>query len=323
MNKFDVAVIQTGGTISSTGQISVSPDKIVASKIEETTKEIFASFGLTCQIFYPFAPKIYDSSNISPKEWQVLKEQICKLQERGVKKFLILHGTDTMCYTASALSLTLGSCTVVLTGSQRTLDDDEFDGFDNVRLSVKFLARGKKVQHGVYIAFADEVIPAPFCHKQNASGLKAFCDTRESNRGTKFDFFCGDMDLSKACLDNVEIIRLNPISKPCLKAVKDGTDFVLVFGFGSGNVPNSFKKNLKQEFKNIPNDKKPVVIAASTCEVGLKNSFLYETGLTGLSKEGFAVFSQGEFSEEFIITILAMNRQIDVLPVLSFISKKC
>ncbi|MDO4219590.1 MAG: asparaginase domain-containing protein [Synergistaceae bacterium] len=315
MDKIDVAVIQTGGTISSTGQIA-SPNKTKASQIEVKTIEIFASLGLTCHIFYPFAPNIYDSSNISPKEWQILKEQICELQKKGINKFLVLHGTDTMCYTASALFLTLDSCTVVFTGSQRTLNDDDFDGFSNICLAAEFLANGASAQIGVYVAFAGNIIPAPFCHKQNASDLMAFCDTRSNGKETKIAFPCANLDLSKANLDDVEIIRLNPISMPRIDEIKDKKKYFLIFGFGSGNMSCHFRKILVHAFKNIPNAAKPVIIAASTCEAGLKSPTLYETGIAGLSEDGFSVFSQGQFSEEFIITLASMSNQINILQIL-------
>ncbi len=313
MTNFDVAIIQTGGTISSAGETSLSPNMIKANQIEAKAKEILSLCDLTSQIFYPLAPKLFDSSDISPREWQKIKEQIRELQNEGISKFLILHGTDTMCYTASALSLAVSSCTVVLTGSQRTLEDDDFDGFDNIRLAAEFLAENDTTQNGVYIAFARDIIPAPFCHKQNASGLKAFCDTRSCADEVSLDFYSGDVDLSKANLDDVEIIRLNPISMPYFNHIMNNKKYLLIFGFGSGNVPDYFKENLKRRFANVPNCEKPKIIAASTCEKGQKASSLYNTGLESLSKDGFNVFSQGEFSEEFVITLLAFSSQIDVI----------
>lgn len=314
MRKIDVAVIQTGGTISSAGKIA-SPDKSQAAQIEGKTIEIFASLGLTCQIFYPFAPNIYDSSDISPTEWQILKEEICELQKEGISKFLVLHGTDTMCYTASALFLALSACTVCFTGSQRTLDNDDFDGFYNIHFVAEFLAKGVNVQKGVYVVFAGKIIPAPFCHKQNSSDLKAFCDTRSSGRKTKISFSHANLDLSKAELGNVEIIRLNPILMPDLSKITKR--YIIVFGFGSGNISCRFREILVHEYGKIPNSEKPVIIAASTCEIGLKTPSLYETGIAGLSKYGFAVFSQGEFSEEFIITLTSLSDQINILQILN------
>ena len=315
MTNFDVAIIQTGGTISSAGENSLAPNMAKATQIEAKAKDIFSLQGLTSQIFYPLAPKLYDSSDISPNEWQKIKEQICELQGKGVSKFLILHGTDTMCYTASALSLAVSSCTVVLTGSQRTLEDDDFDGFDNIRLAAEFLAENDTMQNGVYIAFASEIIPAPFCHKQNSNGLKAFCDTRNCADEVTLDFYSGDVDLSKANLDDVEIIRLNPISIPYSQNIMNNKKYLLIFGFGSGNVPSYFKENLKRQFANVPNCKKPKIIAASTCEKGLKASSLYDTGLESLSKDGFNVLPQGEFSEEFVIILLALSSQIEVMQI--------
>ena len=313
MTNFDVAIIQTGGTISSAGETSLSPNMAKATQIEARAKEIFSLQGFTSQFFYPLTPMLYDSSDITPNEWQKIKEQICELQNEGISKFLILHGTDTMCYTASALSLAVSSCTVVLTGSQRTLEDDDFDGFDNIRLAAEFLAENDTTQNGVYIAFASEIIPTPFCHKQNASGLKAFCDTRNCADKAIPDFCSDNVDLSKANLDDVEIIRLNPISMPYFNHIMNNKKYLLIFGFGSGNAPGYFKEKLKQQFANVPNCKKPKIIAASTCEKGQKASSLYNTGLESLSKDGFNVFSQGEFSGEFVITLLAFSSQIDVV----------
>ena len=322
--KIDIAILQTGGTISSEGDDSLAPSKTVANEIEEKTKAIITSLGLTCEIVHPFHEKIYDSSDMSPSQWQTLNEHIHWLQYLGVNKFLILHGTDTMCYTASALCFATEGCTIALTGSQRVLAEDGFDGLDNIELAVKFLAENEG-NHGVYVAFAGRVIPAPFCHKQDASGLDAFCDTRSEKREFQFCFHKDRIDLSLATLNDVEVVRLNPISLPNFEwldrnyfgGFRRRKRFIVIFGFGTGNVPKKLIADLKFKHLGLAKNKLPIIVAASTCEKGQKSSTRYETGLDELVKSRFRVLSQGEYSEEFLLTLLSLNKHIEIFDFLT------
>ncbi len=78
------------------------------------------------------------------RQWSVIGEEIA-LHYDDYDGFVILHGTDTMCYTASALSFMLENLNkpVILTGSQIPLCEIRSDGRDNIIASLLIAAEGK------------------------------------------------------------------------------------------------------------------------------------------------------------------------------------
>ena len=84
-----------------------------------------------------------DSSNISPAEWQLIARAIYE-NRAGYHGIVISHGTDTMAYTASAVTYMLPGIElpVVFTGSQLPLGDILSDGPDNLRTAFAMAASG-------------------------------------------------------------------------------------------------------------------------------------------------------------------------------------
>ncbi|HHX13564.1 MAG TPA: asparaginase [Clostridiales bacterium] len=101
-----------------------------------------------------FSP-LLDSSNISVKEWNQIGRHITELYDK-YDGFVILHGTDTMAYTASALSFMLGGLTkpVVLTGSQIPLCQLRTDARDNLVTALLIAAESKIPEVCLYFGSA-------------------------------------------------------------------------------------------------------------------------------------------------------------------------
>lgn len=121
---------------------------------------------------YEMSP-LLDSSNISVSEWNriaaVIFEKYCDYDG-----FVVLHGTDTMAYTASALSFILknNSKPIVLTGSQIPLSEIRSDGVDNLVTSVLIAAEG--AVHEVCLCFGSRLLRGNRATKMSADGLMAF-----------------------------------------------------------------------------------------------------------------------------------------------------
>jgi L-asparaginase len=113
-----------------------------------------------------------DSSNIRPQEWQLIAERVFTLRG-NCDGIVISHGTDTMAYTASAISFMLPDVDipVVFTGSQLPLTDVLSDGPDNLRTAFAMAATGYP---GVFLAFDRKVMLGCRAVKVRATGFSAF-----------------------------------------------------------------------------------------------------------------------------------------------------
>ena len=116
---------------------------------------------------------LLDSSNMSVAEWNNIGSVIYENYDK-YSGFVILHGTDTMAYTASALSFILEGLEkpVVLTGSQIPLSEIRSDGRDNLITSVLIASQG--VAREVCLYFSGRLLRGNRSMKMSADGLVAF-----------------------------------------------------------------------------------------------------------------------------------------------------
>ncbi len=135
--KRKVLLIYTGGTIGmekdySTGSLVPFNFENIFSKIPEMNL-------LDCEVAVHSFEKPVDSSDVGPNEWKNIA-QIIEKEYHHYDGFLILHGTDTMSYTASALSFMLKGLRkpVILTGSQLPIGDLRTDAKENLLTSLNY-----------------------------------------------------------------------------------------------------------------------------------------------------------------------------------------
>ena len=167
-----VLIINTGGTIgmkNTNKGYSPVPGflKEAMTQIADLYREGFPSWELK-----EMSP-LLDSSNMSVEEWNKIAELVYT-NYNDFDGFVILHGTDTMAYTASALSFILGGLNkpVVLTGSQIPLSEIRSDGRDNLITSVLIAAQG--VAKEVCLYFSGILLRGNRSMKMSADGLVAF-----------------------------------------------------------------------------------------------------------------------------------------------------
>jgi L-asparaginase len=121
---------------------------------------------------YEMSP-LLDSSNMSVDEWNEIGRVIYE-RYNDYSGFVILHGTDTMSYTASALSFMLEGLDkpVILTGSQIPLSELRSDGRDNLITSVMIASEGVACEVCLY--FSARLLRGNRSMKMSADGLVAF-----------------------------------------------------------------------------------------------------------------------------------------------------
>jgi len=113
-----------------------------------------------------------DSTNIEPKFWTVLAKTIKENADK-YDGFVITHGTDTMAYTASAISFALSGINkpIIFTGSQKPIFDVPSDATNNLINSV---LTSLKVKTGIVIVFGTKILRANRSTKISESTLDAF-----------------------------------------------------------------------------------------------------------------------------------------------------
>lgn len=177
MKQNQVLLIYTGGTIGmqATSQglaPAVGLVSLLGTAIDESLPEA------TLELRFHSMEPLLDSADIGPNQWMKIANVIGQ-QRKEASRVVVLHGTDTMAYTGSALSyLLLGlSVPVILTGSQLPLDSPGSDALANVLGSLKCPA-----DKGVSLYFNGRLMPANRSIKWDSEGFEAFKAPRKQVR---------------------------------------------------------------------------------------------------------------------------------------------
>lgn len=213
-----------------------------------------------------------DSTNITVAHWDRIAQSIAKKYD-DYDGFVITHGTNTMAYTASALSFALQDLgkPVVLTGAQIPGDQIETDARRNfvnaVRVATLDLA-------GVCVVFDEEIILGTRASKVSESRLDAFETVNWDDLGEiRIDIRLSDeakkrhnrlLNLQKGFEDNIAVITLFPQMNPIAlrDAIHKKIKGVILRGYGAGGISYAYLDILEELKKR----KIPVVVSTQCME---------------------------------------------------------
>lgn len=238
---------------------------------------------------YEFDP-LLDSSNMTPSDWLKIANVISQHYQQ-FDGFVILHGTDTMAYTASALPLMLRGLRkpVVLTGSQIPLCQVRNDGRENLITAMLIAAHHPICEVCVY--FSGKLIRGCRCTKISAHLFEAFDSpnypllgvagtTININHAALLDLPESDVDFTIQSLSppRVGTLRLFPgitvdVVKHFLNQPLQG---LVLEAYGSGNGPAS-NTRLLSEFRKAT-DRGVIIVAVTQCRHGCVDLHDYATG---------------------------------------------
>ena len=192
-----ITLLATGGTIAS----QETAEGLVPQTSGEGILNYMPSLRSRAQIITQDVFML-DSSNIQPEEWQQLAQAV-KAHEVRADGIVITHGTDTMAYTASALSfMLLGlKIPVVLTGSQLPLHHPYSDAPGNLREAFAMAASGRP---GVYVSFHHKVIHGTRAVKMRTLGFDAFDSINAPPVGT---FDADGLHLLEDCPPEKHVVK--------------------------------------------------------------------------------------------------------------------
>ncbi|MGM9819700.1 MAG: asparaginase [Candidatus Onthomorpha sp.] len=301
----NILVIYTGGTI---GMVK---DKQTGALHPFDMKKIYEALPvlrqLDCNIdTWQFDP-IIDSSDMNAGVWIRLADLIGQQYDK-YDGFVVLHGTDTMSYTASALSFLLEDLSkpVIITGSQLPLGMIRTDGRENIISAIEIAANEQVVIGEVCIFFENKLFRGNRTTKFNAEHFEAFYSGNYpslakvginiiykqhllrplSNKPLKV--------YNKMC-DNVIIVKVHPaLRQEYLEAFLsvEGLRGVVLETYGSGNAPTSpwFINAIKKAI-----DKGVIVLNVTQCKAGSVVMGHYEASMELLN---IGVVSGGDITTE-------------------------
>ena len=248
-DKKKILLLTTGGTIASLpGGEGLEPRR--SEVMEREIQQLRTYYDITVQDVM-----CLDSSNIRPEQWQLIAREVFqrRLDFDGV---VISHGTDTMAYTASAVTYMLPGIDrpVVFTGSQLPMADMLSDGPANLRTAFAMAASG---HNGVFLAFDRKVMLGCRAVKIRASGFSAFESinaryaAQVMGRGLVVDHevlprVTGPARLCQDFSDKVFLLKLTPGLNPAIFDMLAAMGYrgIVVEAFGLGGV-NVLHKGLR------------------------------------------------------------------------------
>jgi len=286
-----ILIIYTGGTIGmvhdpETGSLVPIDFRHITDHVPELRK---FGYDLHSVSFNP----VKDSSNIDPDVWIKMAE-IIENSYDDFDGFVVLHGTDTMAYTASALSFMLENLSkpVILTGSQLPIGLLRTDGRENLITAIDIAAsteNGGPSVPEVCIYFDNKLTRGNRTTKMSAEHFDAFYSPNYSplaEVGLHLRYFRNLINspqkdkkliVHKSFDTNVAILKLFPgINRKLIKAIlkTEGLRGLIMETFGSGNAPTYqwFLDDLKQFI-----DEGGIILNVTQCHGGSVEMGLYET----------------------------------------------
>ena len=291
--KSSVLIIYTGGTIG------MKTDSRTGALVPFDFSGIYDEFPslkrLNIDIEVMTLPPI-DSSNVSPRDWATIARIIRDNYDRH-DGFVILHGTDTMSYTASALSFMLRNLSkpVVFTGSQIPIGVLRTDGRENLITAIEIAgarrADGRPEIAEVALYFQNRLFRANRTSKISAEALNAFRSYNYPplaevgvsiayNRNAALPTAGKPLDVFSDLNTNVLIIRIFPgIGESALRGMLslDGIEGIILETFGSGNAPTA-EWFVEAVAEAVAAGK--IILNVTQCKDGKVSMGLYETGLS-------------------------------------------
>lgn len=315
LSKAKILLIYTGGTIGMMKDFETGALK--AFNFSKLLQRIPELKQLECEIETISFEKPMDSSNMNPENWVKIAE-IIEEKYASFDGFVVLHGSDTMSYSASALSFMLENLNkpVIFTGSQLPIGDLRTDAKENLITAIQIASlqqKNKPVINEVGLYFEYKLYRGNRTTKINAEHFNAFTspnypELAESGVHLKVNnhlllpkIGLKKLKVNKDLDNNVVIVKMFPgINEAVLSAIFNIPNLkgVVLETYGSGNAPTEewFILLLKKAIKNGLH-----IINVTQCSGGSVSMGQYETS-TLLKKIG--IISGKDITTEAAITKL-------------------
>lgn len=278
--KKKILLIATGGTIASMkSQNGLTP--LIRAE------EILSYIPTVYEFCEPSAVQIcnIDSTNMEPKHWKLMVQTIRENYE-AYDGFVIAHGTDTMAYTAAALSYMIQNSRkpVVLTGAQKSIDLEITDAKTNLLDSFRYASDDKS--QGVQMVFGGKVIAGTRAKKIRSKSYNAFESIDypalamiQDSRIMRYIEpvpFQEEVTFYEEMNENIFLMKLIPgISPKGLQFFFEQYDAIIIESFGVGGIPASIADVFYELDEKYP--EKVIIMATQVAHEG-SDMTVYEVG---------------------------------------------
>jgi len=296
----NIVLIGTGGTIASyvdyrTGAVHPA---LSTSELVNAVPELREMANISARVLFSIF-----SENMNIEHWQALAEAVSEEIKNGADAILIPHGTDTMGYTAAALSFMLGNVDkpIVFVGAQRSSDRPSSDASSNLTAAVRFCVNGKRT--GVFVLMHDtlgddsfavhlgtrvrkmhtsrrdafkSINSPPVAHIDNAGNIEFICEEQKTGK---------DRKIRTGMERSTILLQYYPGMDPGLfEDIVLKSKGIVISGSGLGHVNENMVPLIKKAC-----DSGSVVVITSQCLNGRTNLNVYNTGRDMISAGAISV----------------------------------
>ncbi len=278
--KKKILLLATGGTIASRKSDSGLRPQITPQELIAQIPQVNAVCDVTAKEVLNL-----DSSNMEPVHWKRIVHAIKEWYD-AYDGFVIAHGTDTMAYTAAALSYMIQNTRkpVVITGAQKPIDLEITDAKSNLYDS--FLYAADEASQGVVIVFDGKVIAGTRAKKVRSKSYNAFSSIDypflaviqdgKIMRYIPMIPYAQDVHFYEELNENVFVFKMIPgIRSRVLRSIFETYDCIIVESFGVGGIPGSISREFYELCQKYPD--RLVIMATQVAHEG-SDMTVYEVG---------------------------------------------
>ena len=279
----NILMLTTGGTIASVS----TPYGLIPTLNSEELLSYLPKLEEDIQINTRELYSI-DSTNTRPEHWLLIAKAV-ETEYKNYDGFVICHGTDTMAYTASALSYLIQNSPkpIVLTGAQKPIGTEITDAKSNLRDSILYAADDKSC--GVQIVFSGKVILGTRAKKTRTFSFEEFSSINypfiaEIYDGKIIRYISQNKNDMKAVFyhnlnEKVYVMKLIPgISDSLISTIFENYDGIILESFGTGGIPDSIQDAIFKNLDKYSAKDKVLVITTQVQNEG-SDTDIYEVGV--------------------------------------------
>ena len=301
-----ILMIGTGGTIAS----KQTEHGLAPGLSSEDVLSYIPQVKEVCQVETMQVCNI-DSTNVTPKHWEMLSKAIEEHYDT-YDGFVICHGTDTLAYTAAALSYMIQNSRkpIVITGAQKPINMDITDAKTNLLDS--FIYAADDASQDVTIVFDGKVIVGTRAKKERAKSYNAFSSINfpypaviQDHRVIRYMPsipYEGKVTFYHNMYNSVYVLKLIPGMQPdILSYIFQTYDAIVIESFGVGGLPENIMERFYVEMTEWIEKGKIVVMTTQVANEG-SNMTVYEVGKK--VKQDFNLIEAYDMTLEAVITKL-------------------
>ena len=248
MTKPRILLVATGGTIASAEEGNGLTPQLTGEQLAGYVPQAAELADIDI-----VQPMNIDSTNMRPADWQAIGDAILARYE-DYDGFVVLHGTDTMAYTAAALSYLIQDSPrpIVLTGSQQPMGSPFTDARINLYQSVLYAA--DPASRDVNVVFGGKVVAGTRARKQRTMSFNAFTSVnypelalirndriiRTAPAGAETGRSAAEPRVYHDLDERVFVLKLTPEVNPSVfELLRRDYDAIILETFGIGGIPNT------------------------------------------------------------------------------------